>query len=303
MEILQIVLPIFGIIGAGYGLRRYKLVTDQWAHILNAFVYYISLPALITISFRQISWNNSGLWPLLGFNTAALLGFSLLLVLVLQTLSLERKTKAALYMTALVGNTIYMGFPLVGAAVGHNNFSAVVAAGTAHLALGIAFAILAVEFYVLRSRNFNTYLLDFIKHPLILSMAIGIVLSFIKIPVLDNVVNKTLNMLGATASPVALFALGGFLHGKFIRRHFGLSVLSVMLKLILFPILLAAAAYAFNFPKTQVTISALMAGMPVAVTAFVVAEKYDLDKTFVANCIIMSTVASLISISILLLAF
>jgi predicted permease len=215
----------------------------------------------------------------------------------------DRKTKAALFLTALVGNTIYMGFPLVGSAARQADFAAVVAAGTIHLAVGIALSILAVEFYVLRSKNIKTYVLDFIKHPLILSMALGFALSFVKLPEASGALKRTLLMLGSTASPVALLALGGFLHGRFMRHHLAQAWLSVVLKLVLFPLFLFLASFAFVLPGHQAGISALLAGMPTAVTAFVVAEKYKLDESFVASCIVLTTVVSLFTISAFLFFF
>ncbi len=303
MEIIQVVLPIFAIIGLGFLLRRRHVVTDEWVHVLNTFVYYISLPALIVSSFRQTVWSNSHLLGLLGFNVLGLIGFSVLLVLLLSFLRMERKLKAAIYLTALVGNTIYMGFPLVTGAVEQKQYSDAIVAGTAHFAIGLAFSILAVEFFVLRTKNVKTYILDFVRHPLIVSLAVGIALSFVRIPAIDGFVNKTLAMLGATASPVALFALGGFLHGKFHPRHAQLAALSVVLKLAIFPLLLAVAAALCGLDQPQTRVSGLMAAMPTAVTAFVISEKYGLDKEFVANCIILSTIISLISISIFLYVF
>lgn len=300
MQILQIVLPIFGIIGAGFLFRKYGPVKDDWVHVLNGFVYYVSLPAIIIIGFRQISWGDSQILPLFWFNILALLGFSLALAAMLYALRLDKKIKAAVFMTALAGNTIYMGFPILNSASG--SAGSVVAAGTAQLAVGIAFCILAVEFYVLRSRQFKTYFLDFIRHPLIISMAAGFALSFVNLGGLDQVINKIFSMLGATASPVALFALGGFIHGKFIRRHLGLVGMSAVLKLMIFPIFVALLAYIFRVASYQASIATIFAGMPTAVTAFVVAEKYQLDKGFVANCIIISTIASLVTISALLAA-
>lgn len=300
MEILQLTLPIFGIIGAGYVLRWYKLVDDDWVHILNRFVYYVSLPALIVASFWDIDWLDRGTAAVLGFNTAALLVFIALLALALRSIRIDRKTKAGIFLAALVGNTIYMGFPLVGGALGTRAFSLVVGSATVHLTLGIALSIVATEFYVLRVKDWRRYARDFFTNPLIVSMAVGFVLSFVPTPVIGDSIRKMLVMLGATASPVALFALGGFLHGKFMRHHMWFAFIPVTLKLIAFPLLVLTAGYATRLTENAVTASGLIAAMPTAVTAFVVAEKYNLSKDFIANCILLSTLLSLLTLPLLL---
>jgi predicted permease len=49
-----------------------------------------------------------------------------------------------------------------------------------------------------------------------------------------------------------------------------------------------------------VEISALLSGMPAAATTFVIAEKFKLDKTFVADVMLFTTAFSLITLSLLL---
>ncbi len=47
-------------------------------------------------------------------------------------------------------------------------------------------------------------------------------------------------------------------------------------------------------------VSVFQAGMPLAVTNFVLAEKYDLDKALIANSIFMTTLLSLFTIPLLI---
>ena len=141
-------------------------------------------------------------------------------------------------------------------------------------------------------------LVEFIKNPLVISTIIGIGLSFIRI---DNIIidsiKKTLLMLGATASPIALFALGGFLHGKLVKDKMGFVMLSSILKVIIFPLFVAAISllvFKSGDPKTAI----LLSSMPVAVTAFVISEKFRLDGALVGNAILVSTILSFLIIPI-----
>ena len=42
-----IVLPVFGLIGAGYGARQIGLVTDRTGEGLSEFVFALAVPCLI----------------------------------------------------------------------------------------------------------------------------------------------------------------------------------------------------------------------------------------------------------------
>jgi predicted permease len=303
MEIFKIVLPIFLIISAGFILRWKGVVKAEWVHVLNRFVYYVALPALVLVSFWEINWLDKAMLSLAGWNVLAVLLLAAVLGAVLSLSGLRAKLKAAFFLTVVVGNTVYMGFPLLGAALGRENFGSVVAAATAHLVLGLVLAALAAEFWVVKAKSLRVYVLDFVKNPLVVSLVLGGLLSLTGFrggPA--DMIQKPLAMLGATASPVALFALGGFLHGRFYQAHLRLSLLSALLKLAVFPLAMLLLCLWLGLGRQGAAASALIATMPTAVTAFVIAEKYKLDEEFVANSILLSTVLSLLSIVLWLFA-
>ena len=65
-EVLLITLPVFLIVAAGWLAARIKLAKPEWVHVLNIFVYYIGLPALILHGFGAwiyIKHNLVRLWP------------------------------------------------------------------------------------------------------------------------------------------------------------------------------------------------------------------------------------------------
>lgn len=297
-QILTIVLPIFVMIWLGYILRKHKLVREEWVHVLNSFVYYVSLPALILISFWEINWLDRQIYGILKFNFAAMLLFCGLLFAVLSLLKIRAKMKAALFLTAVAGNTVYMGFPLVGAAFGSANFAGVVAAATAHLVLGLVLSVVAVELWVVKSKKVKIYVNDFIKNPLIIALFLGIILSLVGVrgSVVD-IIKRPIAMFGATASPVALFALGGFLHGRFMANHTKAALMATALKLLAFPALIIFLARFANLSGNDLGVSVAVSAMPTAVTGFVIAEQYGLDETFVANAILLSTAVSVLTIS------
>lgn len=303
--LLVIVLPIFGLVIAGYYFRKVKICTDQWVHVLNQFVYYVALPAVIGISFWQINVRDPLFWSIVGSNTAIVVVYALLLFLILQLFGWKKgNLKASAFLVGMVGNTVYIGFPLLADAFGPARLPYSIAAATIHLVLGLLFSLLAVEYWVVKSKSVRTYIIEFFKNPFFISLAAGLALSWLnfKGPVAETI-QKPIYMLGSTASPLALFALGGFLHGKFIRHNLSRAVWLSLVKLLVFPIFVWLVAIIFGFPRDFAAISVAVASMPSAVTAFVIAEKYHLDNDLVANSILLSTAASLITISIFLSRF
>ncbi|MBI3638376.1 AEC family transporter [Candidatus Wolfebacteria bacterium] len=141
------------------------------------------------------------------------------------------------------------------------------------------------------------------QNPLVISSLAGILISFLGFnqPIFLGI-KKSVAMLGATASPIALFTLGAFLYGRFLKKNLAAVALSSILKMIVFPVFIFIAS--FYFLKTKdVKVFSLLGSMPVAVTTFVIAEKYNLNETLIGNAIILSTILSFVIAPLMIYLF
>ncbi len=302
MSVLAITLPIFLLIALGFVLRSMHGITKDGIHALNSFVYWVALPSVILISFWGIDWFDPTTREVLLVNTGALVAFALLLVVVLKLLPLSGRTRGGLFAAILVGNTVYMGFPIGERALGEGNFDLFLAAATPHLVIGIALSILAIEYFALRSHSVKRYLKDFLFNPLIIALIAGISLSVLGASgsVVD-LLKQPITMLAATASPVALVTLGAFLRSAFKFKLVGLALLAGIGKLAILPFAIFAAGLLIGFDENLLTASVLAGAMPTAVTSFVIAEKYNAHPELVASALFVSTLASVATIPLVLL--
>ena len=238
------------------------------------------------------------------WNFILMCGFAIAAIIVLGSFGMSKAMKASVFMSVMVGNTVYMGFPLVGRAIPAEQYDAVVAVATLQLVLGLLFSIFAIEFWVVRSKKFKIYRDDLVKNPLIISLVAGLLLGLIAWQGKSaDILKSSLAMLGATASPLALFALGAFMHGKFMKEHARASWIVSAVKLILLPLSIFGILRLLDLPHYIVDVSALLFAMPVAVTTFVLSEKYNLEKHFNASVIVLSTALSVIVLPLLLALF
>ncbi|MEK7617826.1 MAG: AEC family transporter [Patescibacteria group bacterium] len=301
MQILIIVLPVFFIILVGYIAGKSKLVKSGHLDALNDFAYYVALPALIISSFWQIDFLQKNLFTTIGYNFLASALFAFALIFGLNLFKLSNKTKAALFLSSLVGNAIYIGFPIGKSAFGEANFPVVAGAGAVHLVLGMFLGVLASIHWTQKHNDLKKYLTEFFKNPLILALATGVVLSFLpNFGVPEMLLKNTASILGATASPVALFALGCFLSQRSHKIAFSYRFTTIALKLIVFPIFTFYILRQFNQPLVPSQISMFLAAMPTAVSTFVIAEKFELNQALVADSLLITTALSTITISTLL---
>lgn len=299
MSTLSLLLPVFGIIGLGYVLHRFRIAKPSWVKILNLFVYYVSLPALILSLFWKMEFTPSTL-SFFGFHAGLIITISLLLFAFLSLFSLKNKTKVAVILGAVVGNTMYMGYPILRATFPNFPIEVSMGAGTVQLIVGLLTAVFLVEYLIQRTKEVSTYFLDLAKNPLLISAVIGIILSFIPHNQTGNTVFNLLSILGETASPLALFTLGVFMYRKFSKQSWLLGGFAILTKLIFLPIMVLVVSLLFGLSQEFTQVSILISAMPTAVTSFVLAEKYYLNEELTADVILVSTLLSITTIPIVI---
>lgn len=298
MNIFSIILPIILLVGAGYCLRRFEIMPEEWTHTLHGFVYHVALPALVIAGFWSIPWQAPGLAKLMGAGTLAFIAFALLVGILLALTPMNRRTKASVFLAAVVGNSIYMGFPIADGAFSDGH-AAVVALGTLFLVLGILIAIAGIELFW-EPEGTRAYLRSLARNPLALSLVLGIAIGFSGWGA-GGIVHQTFGMVGATATPVALIALGAFLRGKFVRDAAWHAALATALRLLIAPMVLFLGIALVGGRFEELGVATVLAAMPVAVTAVSVADELDLEQSVVASSIVMSTLLALITIPLVLL--
>jgi hypothetical protein len=138
------------------------------------------------------------------------------------------------------------------------------------------------------------------RNPLPVSIAAGIVWSGLVLP-LPTPVEKWLDLLGAAASPCALFAIGLFLSDKSLRSGLAEAGLATLIKLLLQP-LLAAAVLPFFIDLKSVPgqVALVMASLPTAANAFVLAKQFDVQVEQNTASVLLSTAFSVVTVSALL---
>ncbi len=302
MNSLAIVLPILSLVALGYVLRRQNIIRSSWVDTLNSFVYFIALPALIISSQLSLDLLNVDVLKIIGLNAVIIVLASVLCLIVLKLLPVSNTLRQAMYVSATVGNTVYLGIPLVSRALdidtGSGSYATLVLISVIQLMVAIACALLGIELMSNRRFNVSKVSNNIIKNPLIISLAAGAMLSLLpESKVFDDIVKTPLVMIAATASPVALITLGAFLRSNHPKQNiWALSFVSLY-KLALLPLFAWLIVQASSIGSTYESATILYTSLPVAVTAFVLSKQYKLDSAFVAVAMLVTTVLSSLSVS------
>ncbi|HET9927495.1 MAG TPA: AEC family transporter [Rubrobacter sp.] len=305
-SILNSALPFFALIFCGYGAGRLRLLDETAAAGVNTFVFYFALPAFLFGLMSSSPIGEVVNVPFIGaYVTASVAVFALTALVGFRLFEIGRAEAAVQGLAAVLANTGYMGIPLVSAVFGREAAVPVVVGLTLDGVLMIPLGIMIIESSKGRAEGpARTALSTFSalsRNPLILSIFAGLAVSTAGLDPPTPLTNF-LDLLGGTAGPCALFALGATLAGRTVAG--GTAEVSYMtfMKLVLHPAALFFTTTAiFTVDPLWATAALLGAALPIAANVFIVARQYDVYVTRTSSAILVSTAVSMISVSALLL--
>src|SRR5215210_1533872 len=138
------------------------------------------------------------------------------------------------------------------------------------------------------------------RNPLILAIFAGLAASALGLDTPTPVANF-LDLLGDTAGPCALFALGATLAGRKVAGGTAEVAYMTLMKLVVHPAaLFLTTTLLFDVDPLWATAALLGAALPIAANVFIVARQYDVYVGRTSSAILVSTAVSMISVSALL---
>jgi predicted permease len=307
--LINVVLPVFGIILTGYLAGRFEALGPESAAALNRFVFYFALPCALFIFTARAPIDKIFNWPFIGaFVSGALL--TLLIALIVGRFWFHHHDVATLCMVGLTagwGNYGYMGLPLLLTAYGPDGALPTIVSTLSAIILFVATAIVLLE--VIRASGPSTlrvatYLAGtLLRNPLVISPLLGILFSMAALP-LPKVASNYLDLMAAAVAPAALFALGLSLVGHKLMGNVGEVICLSVLKTVVNPTLtFLLVTYVFAMDPLWSQAAVILSAMPVAVNVYVIAQQYNVYLKTVSSVIVMSTGISIVTIFFSLIWF
>jgi malonate transporter and related proteins len=303
LSTLTTVLPIFALIFAGWLVRRLGVLGPHATTELNRFVVYLALPALLFDVIAHAQW--SDVWQP-GFIAAFAIGVALVFALTIAVRLRRPRHLADAAIDGLnagYGNTGFVGFPLALVALGREALAPTLIATIITVCILFAVAIVLIETGLQTEKRRRHLFIkvggSLLRNPLLVAPVLGAIfpLAGLAVPVPAE---SFLKLLGGAASPCALVALGLFLAAKreTTEQDIGSAALLVSFKLVLQPAvtwIMATAVFGLSPLLTHVAV--LLAALPTGTGPFMLAEFYQREADITSNVILVSTAASVLTLS------
>jgi predicted permease len=299
LQILTIIAPLFLIILISAVLQKFKNFGDEWGKVLNEFALNIGLSVLIFSALSQTNFSFKEEASLIIANSLFLLISFVLALIIGKGLRLKKQMFLTLFICFVFGNVAYLGIPVLTSVLGPEilpKLSLIIAIYLFWLfTIGIGY----LDYSINKNKKdvLKKMLKNFAKNPLLLAVVFGLIVGGFNIPI-PEIVQKSLEMISASVTPIVLVVIGLFIgKSKIGKLKEWLPVLLFSLfTLFVFPAIFYFGLKFFNFDPSQFLSSIIEAAMPLAITPFALADKYNLHKTFITRSIVLSTILSLISL-------
>ncbi|GFO54395.1 transporter [Geomonas sp. Red276] len=264
---------------AGIGLRRNGRFPSTTPAALNGFIIHISLPALAVLHIHDLKLDATlaltaaMAWLLFGAAWIVFGGSG-------RALKLERETVGALILVAGLGNTSFVGLPMIEAYYGKEFLGVgIVADQLGSFMVLSTLGILVATCYSSGSVSPRQMARKILLFPPFQALVLALLLRPVAFPAWAV---SVLEKLGSTLTPLALFSVGFQLQFGGIRAEAKALVAGLSYKLLLGPALIALLYVLFLGAKgtvTQVTI--FESAMAPMISAGIIAIDHDLKPQLV----------------------
>ena len=277
---------------AGMALRRFRMMPDNGPEALNSFIIHISLPALTVYHIHKLDASWDLLLPVVSAWIVFVGGFVFFWALS-RLFGHDKGIFGALVLSCGLGNTSFVGFPLIESLYGREAVGIAVVFDqpgtfTVLSTLGIAVAAWLSTGQV-SAREIGKRIFTF---PPFLAFLAALATRGIEFPA---AINEVLLPLGNTLTPLALVSVGLQLKFSDVRENWKLAFAGLGYKLFLAPVMIYI--FALSFPDGLVRkVSVLEAGMAPMITGGIVAIRYGFHPALVSTLIGVGIPVSFITV-------
>jgi predicted permease len=147
-----------------------------------------------------------------------------------------------------------------------------------------------------KTDNIKKASINIVKNPIIIGIVLGFISSMLnmKYPV---IINKTIESIAQTATPIALICIGAGFEGRKAIKKIKPTLVATFIKLIGLAAVFIPIGVALGFRNQELVAALIMLASPTTVTSYVMAKSMDNDEVLSSSIIVLTTVLSSITLT------
>lgn len=299
VDLLQVVLPVFLLIGFGYGVVRQGWFSDAGVDGLMKFTQKFAVPCLLFSAMSTLDLAAVFQWRLLlSFYTGALSGFALGLLGARYIFGRSWTDAVAIGFCCLFSNSVLLGLPIAERAYGEASLASNFAIIAIHSPICYLTGITAMEIARSTGKSIGSTLGTILKamfsNALIIGIILGVAVNLTGLP-LPGPFTEALGMMVRAAIPVALFGLGGVLVRYRPEGDLRTIAFVIVVSLVVHPAITFGLGTGLGLSQEGLRAAVLTAAMAPGVNAYVFADMYGSARRVAASSVLGATAATVLT--------
>jgi predicted permease len=291
---MSALLMLFVCLTLGVLVRRFANPPAGIVPGINWWVIYVALPALVLELIPRVRFD-AQLWFPVAAMGVVFGGAWLLFGLLGPRLGWPRERIGALILVCGLGNTSFMGYPMMEAMHGKEGLGlAVVADQLGCFPLLASAGIVVASIYAGRQPQPALIVRRILTFPAFVALVIGIAAG--ALGGWPTSLDSVFTPIGATLTPLALFSVGLQFKLHAGQRMAGAVTLGLGWKMLLAPVLCWLIGTAAGVGGLTLTVGVLQAAMAPMISAAILADEYGLDPSLANTVLGAGIVLSLLTV-------
>lgn len=298
--LLDVILPVFIVIGFGYVAVWSKLFSDTSVDALMKFTQNFAIPCLLFRAISTLDLEADFNAPLLiSFYVGAVVGFTAGLLGARFLFGRPWEDSVAIGFACLFSNSVLLGLPITERAYGPEALAGNFAIVAIHAPFCYGLGVIAMELVRNRGGKLSALparVLNAMFHnALVIGIALGFAVNLMGIP-LHGTLQDAIDMMVRAAIPVALFGLGGVLFRYRPEGDMRTIFYVCCVSLVLHPTIVFALGHVFALDRDALRSAVLTASMAPGINTYLFANLYGVAKRVAASSVLIATLGSILTI-------
>lgn len=300
---LNSTIPIFLVMIIGGVIKKLGIIDEHFANVANKYVFVVALPVLL---FKDLSRNDFKsqfdiTFVMFCFITTLVM-FGVVWVLT-ELLMKDDSMKGSFIQCSCRSSAAILGMAFIQNMYSDTGMAPIMIVAAVPLFNVISVVVLTFkagtgkdEAAIQGSANIKKALVNIAKNPIIIGILLGLLSSLLGLTY-PAIVNKTIDSIAQTATPIALICIGAGFEGRKAIKKIKPTVIATFVKLIGIAMAALPTAVWFGFRNQELMAILIMVASPTTVTSYIMAKNMDNDGVLASSIVVLTTLLSSVTLT------
>ncbi len=295
---LNATVPVFFMMLLGIFFRKIGWMDQDFASKLNRFVFQIALPVVLFQDLAGEDFSQVWNFSFVAFCFCATL-ISIVAIALIARLVVKKEILGEFVQASYRSSAALLGIAFIQNIYGDAGMAPLMIIGTVPLYNIMAVLILSIM-NPTRQQMYRNALkkagIGILTNPILWGIAIGLLWSLCRLPQ-PEIMKKTVDSVGALATPLGLMAMGAGFEGRKALAMVKPTLAASFLKLIVLVGVFLPIAISMGFRKEALVAILIMLGSATTVSSYVMAKNMGHDGVLTSSVIMVTTCLSAFTIT------